>query len=238
MSYTPAQVGAANVPDAHLSDDAPGAQSGVDFTGDEFESWPSSTVPSSARNWRSSGRSATPAVGIGLGTDQTTRANEHANPGKPDGRRTERELGGHPGSPELVSLSPSPESPHNDRDAVAINPEPAPQRARQGFTGADPARVAQTQRTHFIRPFDQNMAQHPGPVEKVGQANPTAARPPDRARLLGGLPSPMGSESSAREGVSAQLNTFRLRPRAWDELLVNEGGAPAPVSARARGWRL
>lgn len=233
-SYTPAQVGAANIPDVHMDGAAPQAQHVVDFTGDEFDSLPVSSVPSSARNWRSRDETAA-AVGIGLGTDQTTRANEHAHGGAPDARRTETAAGGHPGSPENPSLSPSPEYPHNDRDVVYRVDQSAPSRPRQGFTGDDPARAAQSQRAWFLRPFDQWAAYGAGPVEKVGQDNPTASRPPARSRLVGGLPSPSGSEGTGMEAVGSQANTFRRVPRPWDELALSNGQEVTP--ARAAGWR-
>lgn len=238
MSYTKAQVGAANTPDIHLTDDAPDAQHVVDFTGDEFDSLPVTSIGSASRNWRARPAQLDGQPGIALGTDQTTRANEHAHAGQPDPRRTETALGGNPSAPELASLSPSPETPHNDRDAVALRPEAAPARARQGFTGEDPARAAQSQRAWFLRPFDQWAARHPGTVEKVSMDNPTAARPPERGRLRGALPSPSGAEGTGMEAVGAQPNTFRLLPRRWDEQIVNTGPEAAPASARARGWRL
>jgi hypothetical protein len=119
---------------------------------------------------------------------------------------------------------------------VVLNPQAPPARPRQGFTGDDPARAAESQRAYFIRPFDQWASYGAGPVEKIGQDNPTAARPPERGRLIGGLPSPGGDAGTGMEAVGPQPNTFRRVPRAWDELALNTGGAtPAP---RAAGWRL
>lgn len=246
MSYTKAQVGAANVPDAHTSSARPSGMTGIDLEGDEYAT-PPADQPRILRGFRA------PAVAqtdpdIALGDKQSNRAAAHASKGSPDPRRTETALSGHQ-SGESSRFKPMDEHYVNVRENVTIEPEAAPTRPRAGWTGDDNTRTARFQHAHVMRPFDKGIAEHPGAVTKAGQPAPLAARPPERDALVGGLPSPMGSGSSKRAGIGVQPNSFRLMPRAWDALAINTGGPavsasnPDPAQAAAshsarRGFRL
>lgn len=245
MSYTSAQVGAANIPDAHTGRAAPTAMEGIDQDGTEIPAV-SRVGLFSGFGWRAR-QTKGPAPRIALGDTMTERAGEHANAGKPDPRRTETELTGHP-SGESRRFAPMVEDYTNERRDVAIAPEAPPARPRQGWTGDDNTRAARYTVAFLMRPFDKAIAEHPGPIIKDEARSPQAATPPNRDPLKGGLPSPMGSAGTAAEGVGPTPNTFRLMPRRWDALVVNTGGPAATGSndpaqdaaaaARGRSFRL
>lgn len=217
-----------NNPDLHLIRTADKAMDVIEWTGDDYDDVQARPAPVPAvRAWRLGAGGIDTSGPIGLSTEQGTRANRHLDDGEPDARRVNL---------LPAPVVPGPEFRHNDRDDVNLTPQAAPTRARQGFTGQDPTRAAQHQVAYLLRPFDQGIAQHPGTVERADQAAPTAARPPERRRLIGGRPSAAGSSGTGMERVGPQRNTVRQTPGKWDEKIVNTGQtAPAaPRSWRAR----
>lgn len=227
MSYTRAQVGAANTPDAHNNTGAPAGMAVFDQDGDEF-SLPAHYVAGSGRSFRA-GHQAPQAAPIALSDPMGRRAAEHLDRGAPDRRRQDKELSGHP-SGESARFAPVPVEYVNERVPVTIAPETAPERPRQGFTGADPTRAAQLQHAHVMRPFDQGIAQHPVDVVKAEQASPRAHVMPNRGDLAGGFPSASGQTGTQRAGIGPQPNTFRLMPKPWDALVINTGGPAASTA--------
>ena len=222
-------------PLAHLGAQPPKVMAGIEWTGDDFDHVAARPAPpSSARTWRAPIASPDPATNanVSLSDREHTTAAAHLSPGQADPQRG-RTAGGVPLRPDL---SPLPEHPTNVRQPVVIDHEPAPVRPKQGFTGEDPARAARYQVATFVRPFDQAIAQHPGSVPKAGQANPLAARPPERKRLIGGRPSASGSTPTGMEPVGPQPNTVRTVPGPWDNKLVNPG-VQAQTSTQRTAWR-
>lgn len=242
MRYTAAQVGVGNTPAAHLSTTAPELAASVDLNGDE-NTLPGNPIGNAARGWRTvqMGGSAAPAT-IALGDADHTRLDEHARTGERDRRRTDEARSGHP-SGEDLALAPMVVEYHNERTHIVVAPEAAPDRPRQGFTGADPTRAAQMVRPYVLRPFDKGMAEHPTELDKVEFASPLATRPREYGAIGSGYPTAGGSTGTDRPGIGIQPNTFRIMPQAWDRLLVNTGGAaaseanpdPAYTAAAARG---
>lgn len=222
-------------PLAHLGVEPPKAMTAVDFTGGDFDHVAARPAPpSSARTWRAPITSPDPATNanVSLSDREHTAAGAHLSPGAPDPQRG-RNAGGMSLRPDL---DPMPEHPTNVRRPVVVNLEPAPVRPRQGFTGEDPARAAGYQVVTFVRPFDQAIAHHPGSVPKAGQANPLAARPPERKRLIGGRPSASGSSPTGMEPVGLQPNTVRTVPGPWDNKLTNPG-VETQTSTQRVAWR-
>lgn len=210
----------------------------LEDAGDEYAG--RQAAPTVNRAFRALTRAGNAAGDVALGDDQTTRARAHLDRGRPDPRRNDQVPSGHPSAPETPFQSQGEER-HNARHDVAINPESAPTRPRQGFTGADPTRAARFQFVTLLRRFDQAIGrQHPGPITKVAMDSPLAARPPERKRLAGARPSATGSTGTGMTPAGPQRNTFRLVPGAWDERLVNDGSraTDAAASRRDRGWRL
>lgn len=122
---------------------------------------------------------------------------------------------------------------------VAVNPQGAPVRNRAGSTGEDTARPSTFAAALFQRPFDQFAEYGPSSIDKLPMISPIASVPiQDTAGIAGALPSASGTTARAMEAIGVRVNTFRTIPSAWDEQLVDNGGAAAQVSsARSRGWR-
>lgn len=232
----PEQVGGRTAPGqvnpaAHLGAQAPEVMGGIEWTGADYDQVATRPAPPRAsRVWRQPANGDIPATNtdVGLATPQHQAAQDHLTHGQPDPRRGAAT--GFTGPP--ADYAASPEHPVNVRDLVDMNPEPAPARNRQGFTGEDPTRAARFQPTYFLRPFDQAIAHHG--VTKASQPNPLAARPPERSRLAGGRPSPSGSTGTGMEPVGPQPNTRRVVPGAWDVNLTNKGAEAPPT----RRWGL
>lgn len=234
----PEQVGAQpNTvnPAAHLTGQPPAAMLNLEWTGADYDQVARRPAPpSSARTWRAPAAGAPATNAVPLSDQQhTTAAGPHLTPGEPDTRRSELDRAAGP----TEAFRPAPETVVNARPAVVIDPEPAPPRPRQGFTGADPTRPARFPIAFTVRPFDKGIADHPGAVTKAGQANPLASRPPERKRLIGGRPSAGGSEGTGMVPVGPAPNTVRVVPTSWDTRIVNAGVQAPATSARARGWR-
>lgn len=233
MRYTAAQVGVANTPDAHAATAAPALSGQLDQLGPTPELAGNPTGPS-VRSFRAPQMGGSRAADtIALGDPMHERLAEHLTRGGRDTRHTDEVRSGHP-SGESADLAPMDQVYSNARTFVVLTPEPAPDRPRAGFTGADPTRAAQLARPYMLRPFDKEMADHPGEVVKVEMASPTAARP----RLYGGVPEGAGgvfvmaggSTGTDRAGMGPTPNSYRIMPSAWDRLLVNTGG-PAVTAA-------
>lgn len=236
----PEQVGASTAPGAaeplaHLSTQPPPAMAELEWTGDDYDTVATRPVPPrAARTWRQAagGDPVTNPVPLSDGLHATAEG-PHLTAGEPDTRRGHMDQAAGP-RPEL---SPMPEHPRNVRQDVALHPEAAPVRPRQGFTGEDPTRAARQQVAFTIRPFDKGIADHPGAITKGGQPNPLAARPPERKRLVGGRPTAAGSEGTGMQPVGPQANTVRTVPTGWDTNLVNPGAEAVTAAGRANGWR-
>lgn len=166
----------------------------------------------------------------------------HSERGNPDPRRGDFTALPTPGE------EPNPIHYDNSLSLVVVDPEEAPTRPRQGFTGSDPSRPATMRRPLFSRLFDKNMADHGAGGDKVSLASPLATLPRTLDDLAGGQPYAGGSTGTQKAGIGPQPNTFRVLPDQWDALLVNTGGPavsaanpdPAYTAAAAsasRNWR-
>lgn len=208
---------------------APAAQ--LDEVGEDYN-LPPSSAPTSRRGFRMAQSAGAPAPADSATTDPLAqRVNAHASRGTPDARRgmlTELP------PEELAAL---PEGFRNDRSLVDVDPIAPPDRARQGWTGADPARPASTRRPVFMRWFDKWAAEHPVEVLKVEMDAPTAAPNRQLGNLNGGRPYPGGSTGTARAGVGPQRNTFRILPKRWDSSFTNTDPDPTPAPSTARSFR-
>jgi hypothetical protein len=227
----------------HDTTAAPAVAGVIDLDGTEYGAPGSDAPAGSLRGFRASsaGRPA-PTDVAAVDDDKHAHAGLHSRTGSADPRRDRT---------TVLSddrMGPMVERYDNSRNEVVIAHEAPPERPRQGFTGADPARAAQYVRPVMIRPFDKAIAEHPGAVLKVEQAGPLAARPKELADLSGGQPFAGGSTGTQREGIGPRPNSFRIMPKAWDALLVNTGGPaatdtnpdPAATAAAAqasRSWR-
>lgn len=239
--FTRAQVGAANVPDAHVSRQAPAAALGVEQTGADYGFVDEYGVVPVVRAFR---RQSVRSSAAGP-SQVNTFANElrggadelrdsHLSPGAPDPRHTDdTERGNHRGEVGYGSL---PEGFVNDRKAVVLSPEAPPDRPRLGWTGADPHRTAWQRRPIMIRPFDQGIAQHPL-VDKIDQASPNArsSRNVPDVEPIGRRPSPGGWFANRRAGIAIQRQTVRRMPASWGETLVTQPQPAAPARNRFRG---
>jgi len=222
-------------PAAHLGVQAPHVMGEVEWTGADYDTMAVRQHPPRAtRNWRMTSAADSAANNDIALTDSITHDTVPSRGrGEPDLRRVEADQAAGP----VAEFRPFDEHLVNFRGDVTREPEAPPERARQGFTGADPTRTARHQIAFTIRPFDQGIAQHPSATPKAGQPNPLASRPPTRSRLIGGRPSAAGSAGTGMEPVgSPQPNTVRQAPPAWDARLVNPG-IQAAGDARSRGWR-
>lgn len=230
---------------AHAVPTAPELAGQLDLDGTEYP-LPADDAPAPGRrSFRSPGQMSGHAAAdvSSISDEKSARSGEHLTRGAQDTRR-----GYSPSAPD-PAVAPSPEQYVNQREAVALTPEAPPPRFRGGWTGADPARPALSQRAYLLRPFDKSMAEHPGRVTHADMPAPLAARPPVYGDLAGGLPGAMGRTGTERQGIGTRPNTFRLLPKAWDALALNTGGpavtsaTPDPAQAassreRGRSWRL
>lgn len=249
-THTREQVGDAAVPQAHTATAIPGV---IDVPGDELPDLVSDAHASS-RKWRgveTPGRAqGTPATSTGGGG---VLVNDHAQVGVPNPRavwNTDTPAGEHAGpiGADAELRRPQTETLGNFRVEVDRDPQQAPMPPRAGSTGDDPARPAQLVGWTFLRAFDKWAAENLAPpgLDKVAYRSPLASRPIDYTNAVPGmLPSPGGGQATEPVGrVGPQPNSVRLLPRAWDELLVNNGtGQAAAVQTseqtrRATGWRL
>lgn len=244
-----AQLGAANTPDAHTAAAAFASDPGRDTTRDEVAAGGVGPDVASVarRGYRLGGLSGMVANARPTATDVSTDPGAHVGGGQADARH---ETGGS-ALPRNAEHTLIPERLVDVPDApVHSLPVAPPDRARAGWTGADPTRPSRQAVAHFSRPFDKLIADHPMAVTKIEAPAPRAARPITFADALpNALPSAGGSAPAGRMAAfGAQLNTFRLVPRPWDEYLVNTGGKaatgdndPAAVASslqRGRQYRL
>lgn len=229
----------ANTPEIHLTPHAPEAMRAVDVIGGELTDVEANRAPvlQAVRSWRAgSMRTADVSGDVALGDDRGTAAGAHMTTGAPDARRNSWAPSGHTSAPAGGVFD---ETHTNTRGAVALSPASAPERTRAGFTGTDPTRTAQMVVAHTIRPFDKGIADHPGVVDKAGQPNPTASRPPQRGRLAGARPSAGGSGAgTGMLPVDGHRNTVRRQPGPWAAGLTEDTTAPnLGAVQRAKGWR-
>lgn len=229
-----------NTPALHLTPDAPAVMRGIEQTGEEYDGVEvdDRPLPDASRSFRASPGYVVDASGdVALSDDRGTAADSHIGRGRPDARRTGKALRGDAAAPP----SPvGPETRQNVRLDVERAPQAAPARPRQGFTGEDPTRTAEMQVATTIRPFDKAIADHPPLIgEKAAQASPTASRPPERKRLAGARPSPLGSGPTGMLPVDGHRNTIRQVPKAWDASLVERSTADTAAASaqRQKGWR-
>lgn len=198
----------------HLNRSAP-AESGVlDLDGTEQAGLTSTAPGRSVRGFR--------ACSAG---DPYAETESHSERGNPDPRRGDFTALPTPGQ------EPIPIHYDNSLSLVVVDPRQAPERPRQGFTGADPARPATFRRPLMLRLFDKLMSDHGAGGDKVALGSPHAFI--DRQSLgdlAGGQPSAAGSAGTQREGIGPQPNTFRVLPDQWDALLVNTGGPAVSAS--------
>lgn len=221
-------------PSAHVDRKAPAVMAALDPVGNE-NSTPGPPGLSAGRGFRAVPVAAQ-AQPIALGDTQQVRAEKHAGPGSPDPRRNDHARDGYLAGDTEAATMPV-QYVNVSEPVVKQHVEQPPARARQGWTGDDPARAATFRRAYVMRPFDQWAAQHPGSVEKAALARPLAASSPDYPELVGGLPGAMGTAGSARAGFTLSRNTFRLVPRPWDAgFLVPEVPADA-VATHGRAFR-
>ena len=213
-----------------------------------------SQAPRAVRGFRARMYStAAPGPATDVGPAGGALAVEHSHPGTVDDRAVfgSWDQAGNPGH-MLDEFSQIPEQILNTPAGPnIIDAQPAPVRQRQGFTGDDNTRAATMSRWLFGRPFDQQIAQRLGVIDKTPSGAPHASLPLMYSEdIAGGIPSPGGRwRARGMEGVYIQPNSARILPRAWDALLVNnpdhgagnDGGpdvsVQAQVSARARGWK-
>lgn len=209
----------------------PAASAQLDEAGEDYD-LPPSAAPTSRRGFRMPTTAGQPAPGdVALSDPLAQRVAAHAERGHPDARRGQlTEL-----TPERFSSAP--EAFRNARELVDVEPVAPPDRPRQGWTGADPARPASTRRPIFARLFDKWAAEHPVEVLKVEFDAPTAAPNRQLSNLDGARPYAGGSTGTARAGIGPQRNTFRVLPRRWDSTFTNTDPDPTPAPNTARSFR-
>jgi len=226
----------------HESRTAPAVSGVIDLDGTEMGAPGSAAPAGSIRSFRAGGSGLPAPDAPAVEDDKHTRADHHAGHGHADERR---------GLTTVLrdASGAAVEQYNNQRTAVVLTPEDPPARPRGGFTGADPTRPALMIRPSLIRWFDKAIAEHPGPVLKVEQAGPLAARPKDGlADVSGAQPFAGGATGTQREGIGPGRNSFRIMPKPWDALLVDTGGPAvsatnpdpaytAAVSQARRGFR-
>jgi len=238
------QLGAANIPDAHL---AAAPVAGLDPSADEFSGEGPLLIRSPAEMMRWRGAQS---IGAGPGGPATDDGGEygitpaaHGVPGTPDARRVWRAPvgAGYPGTPPDRQVSP--ESPNNTRFAEPVAGHAAPARHVGGPTSDDKVRPSMFNLASFMRPFDKWAPENFSALDKIESASPKAASPytppsdaPSREPSAGG--------GLAAPGIGPHIgptpNTYRLIPRGWDELLINTGtgdGVSVDSGRRAAGWR-
>lgn len=217
---------AATLPPAgHLDSQAPGLAGMLDLDGTEFGATGSSAPRGSVRSFRATSRGDAAPDTIALHDGKAARVGEHSTAGEVDARRGMTTV--LPEAKDELAASTF----ANDAALLTFVPEAPPERPRQGFTGADPARPAWYRRPLFIRPFDKAMTDHPISVLKVEMDGPLASRPKDQLADVGSSqPYAGGSTGTQHVGVGPSRNSFRIMPKAWDTLLVDTGG-PAVSAA-------
>lgn len=250
---TPAQLGAANLPDEHDVEGFAG-MGGSNASPDPRATVPITSVtnvlPRGLRGWRARQFGVSPVSGQlvdasgvqpseAVGAAGAALVEEHRTPGvvggssRPDARRVfgASAQAGYP-LPASEELYPSAEQVANVRTEVAKTDQTPMLRGRLGFTGEDNTRASALPLWLFGRPFDKWSAESTG-AEKVQHGAPLAARPIDhRDAVPGSVPSPGGGGATGQyEGVGVQPNSVRLLPRPWDEKLANVGGPGALVFA-------
>ena len=236
----PAAEARPNRPELHMNADAPAVMRGIEQLGEEYDGVElgDRPLPNSARNFRAGTGYVVDVSGdVALSDDRGTAADEHIGRGRPDSRRTGAALAGDASAPPAPI---GPELRSNTRSDVVRHEQAPPARARQGFTGADPTRDAEMQVAFTVRPFDKAIADHPPLIgEKAAQAAPTASRPPERKRLAGARPSPLGGGPTGMLPVDGHKNTIRQTPGAWDASLVERTTADSAAASaqRQKGWR-
>lgn len=228
-----ASPGAA-VPEAHRGVAAPDSSLAVDQRGTDLVMDSADPSLLQRRGFRSNaGGNPTQAQG-NIGSSSDTLAAIHGTVGSRDLRHTdEQERGNAAGE---IGHESSPWSQSNGRTVLAIPAEAPPERPRLGWTGEDNTRSAWMIRPLFNRPFDKNMAEHPGAVEKVPQPAPRAFTARQTVDLAGDVhPSPGGSRGTKTGGLAQLAGTFRVVPGTWgaDKLTTETATAPPP-SARGR----
>lgn len=240
-TFTPGQVGAASVPDAHTSRQAPAAALEVDQLGDDVTLENDAITAGGIRAFRSVATGSPASGQRQIETTGDALANVHAGRGSRDRRRTdEDERGNWAGE---IGHEATPETFTNARHDLDVAHETPPARPRQGFTGADPHRVAWQRRPLLDRLFDKGIAEHPGAVDKIPQEAPRARVSRVVEDVANPRPAPGGWTGTAKAGMGLARGTFRTVPGQWAELLVS--GAPATVAApvaaptaqHARGFR-
>lgn len=207
-------------PTIHETSAAPDISGLIDLDGTEYGDQASTAPSGTPRGYRAS------SAGDAFGATEA-----HASTGQPDPRRGHATILPDPGAEvEHVDY-------RNEQAAVVLNHESPPDRPRQGFTGADPSRAATYRRPLVMRLFDKIMADHPGPVVKVEQAAPTAARPRHGlGDLTNAQPFAGGQTGTQAEGIGPTRNSFRILPEAWDALLVDIGGPAVSESTPDPGY--
>lgn len=187
----------------------------IDLDGSEYGDQASTAPSLASRGYRT----IDPTGDAFAGTES------HSSRGAADPRRGHATILPDPGD-EVQGVDYS-----NAQALVVVSPESPPDRPRQGFTGADPARAATYRRPLVLRLFDKLMADHPGDQVKVELGGPLAARPRDGlSDLASSQPFAGGSTGTQREGIGTRPNTIRILPNQWDALLIDTGG-PAVSSA-------
>lgn len=155
----------------------------------------------------------------------------HMSTGQPDPRRGHATILPDPGAESQD------EHASNELEHVVVSPESPPDRPRQGFTGADPARAATYRRPLFVRLFDKFAAEHPGPVLKAEHAGPLAGRPRSGLEdVANAQPFAGGSTGTQAAGIGPGRNSFRILPNRWDALLVDTGGPAVSESTPDPGY--
>lgn len=244
----------ANVQDAHMPGQLDPAQAGIDVPGQAPERVAAASMPSSIRTYRGE----TPARGAaveqqGGGSFRAGRrelAQLHDERGAPDPRHVELAPSGLPFGPDSQADESIPSKRFDEQHGQDLG-YVVLERPRAGYTSADvPRRPAVTRFLSFVlRPYDQHIARHPGPIDRVYEPGPFAARPRQYALPLAhALPNPSGqgrrSFDAAGTNAGPQPNTVRVLPQPWDEDVINLGGAAvgdpgaAAIQVYARaGWR-
>lgn len=237
------------MPEAHLPGSLDPAQAAIDnpttITAGE------SPMPESLNGVRG----GTQAAGAGVArpsaftNTNVDNAAEHATPGQPNWRGTGDEPAGRVYGPYFSQEDPVPWQLTSDDQPADVGFELI-DRARQGSTSdRDPGRPARSRFYDFIlRPFDQLIAQHPGPVDRVYEPAPFAARPLQFAAPIPNAVAFNGTgafgtdDGPGKNQAGPQLNTVRVLPMPWDEAVINTGGLtdqpdPGAYAQLGRGWR-
>lgn len=233
MKFTAAQVGAANLPGAHVDRAAPGPKNN-DQTGVEFGFVEDATV-GAVRAFRAVGHTVgntSPQDVASIDTTGDDLADVHHRPGSPDARRNDKQERGN--AMGEVGQEVMREVYDNSRKLLTFTPEAPPDRPRQGFTGADPARPATQRRPVMLRGFDKLIAEHPGAVDKIPQPAPRAATGRVKPAIEHPIPSPGGWFATMRAGIGPTRSSTRVLPTPWADTLVQPAPTSAPLASSKR----